>query len=320
MEREDIIRALKSENFQEIYDLADTVRKKAKGDDVFIRAIIEFSSYCVMPCKYCGLNNKNQKAIRYRMSLEEITKVAYEAIDAGYKTIVLQGGEDPLFANGEILKKAIYNIKNKSEEVAVTLSAGELKKRVLKDLKEAGANRFLLRHETSDEKLYEFLHPGHKFKERAEVLYNLKELGYETGSGFMVGIPGQSVESLADDLLFLKKIPCDMAGIGPYISHPDTELGGNENGSTELTKRCVAIARILLPKANLPVTTALGVLSLEERKSGFSCGANVIMRKVNPKKYKEAYKIYPVNLEETDILKERKELEDLIRSIGRKPL
>ncbi len=320
MNRKETIEALQLDDFTSFYNKANEIRKIEKGDDVFIRAIIEFSSYCKMPCKYCGLNRKNESAIRYRMDADEIVDIAKDAIAAGYRTMVLQGGEDPMFADGEILLRAIHGIKSIDSDVAVTLSAGELKRDVLKKLKDGGANRYLLRHETTDEKLYEFLHPGHKLKDRIRVLHDLKELGYETGSGFMVGLPNQSVESLANDLLQLTEIPCDMAGIGPYISHPDTELSGNENGSVELTRRCVSLARILLPKANLPVTTAVGVLSPEERLKTFSNGANVIMRKVNPKKYKDAYKIYPAELDETDIVKERIELENMIRSLGRVPV
>lgn len=320
MERLEIIEALKMEDFTPIYERANDIRKERKGDDVLIRAIIEFSSYCKMPCKYCGLNAANDKATRYRMETDEIMAVAKEAIEAGYGTIVLQGGEDPEFADGVRLARVIEEIKSINSDVAVTLSAGELKKEVLQKLKRAGADRYLLRHETSDKNLYESLHPGKYLKDRIAVLYNLKEIGYETGSGFMVGIPNQSIESLADDLIKLTEIPCDMAGIGPYISHPDTPLGGSQNGSVELTKRCVAIGRILLPNANLPVTTAVGVLNVEERKKAFDCGANVIMRKVNPKKYKDAYKIYPSDLDETNVLKERIELENMIRSIGRRPV
>lgn len=320
MNKKEIIEALKLEDFTSIYERANEIRKQTKGEDVFIRAIIEFSSYCVMPCRYCGLNVRNSKAKRYRMEVDEILDIAYSAIAGGYKTIVLQGGEDPEFANGDRLARVIEGVKGRHPDVAITLSAGELKKDVLIKLKKAGANRFLLRHETSDVELYNKLHYPKTFDERIEVLHNLKELGYETGSGFMVGIPNQSLESIADDLLLLKSIPCDMAGIGPFISHPDTDLAFEESGSVELVKRCVAIARLLLPNANLPVTTAVGVLDLEERKKAFNCGANVIMRKVNPKKYKEAYQIYPSKLEETDIVKERIELEDMIRSIGRRPV
>lgn len=320
MTKNEIIEALLAEDFTYYYKKADEIRWKHKGDEVLIRAIIEFSSYCKMKCQYCGLNCTNSKAVRYRMEPLEIIKIAKEAIDAGYRTIVLQGGEDPAFADGQKLRDAIVAIKNYHSDVAVTLSAGELKPEVLKMLKDAGADRYLLRHETADRQLYKKIHPGKTFEERKETLVTLKSLGYETGSGFMVGIPGQSVESLADDLLFLKEIPCDMAGMGPYISHPQTPLAGNKNGSTKLTKRCIAIARIILPDANLPVTTAVGVLDLEERKRAFGCGANVIMRKVNPAKYKKAYEIYPADLGETDVIKERYELEKMIGSLGRIPL
>ena len=320
MKKNEIIKALKSKSFDEYYNQADKIRKKEKGNEVFIRAIIEFSSYCTMRCQYCGLNCTNKDAIRYRMETKEIIEIGTKAIKAGYKTLVLQGGEDPLFKDGKRLQEVIHEIKDKHPDIAITLSAGELKPNVLKMLKEAGADRYLLRHETSDRKLYESLHPGKTFKERKETLETLKALGYETGSGFMVGIPGQQIESLADDLLFLKDIHCDMAGMGPYISHPKTSLRGNPNGSVELTKRCVAIARILLPEANLPVTTAIGVLNQEERRNAFGCGANVIMRKVNPAKYKKAYEIYPADLGETDIVRERVELEEMINSIGRVPV
>ena len=320
MGKKEIIEAILSDDFTYYYQKADKIRREYKRDVVHIRAIIEFSSYCNMKCQYCGLNVGNSKATRYRMEIGEIAKVAKKAIDAGYRTIVLQGGEDATFADGMKLRKVIESIKNYDENIAVTLSAGELRPDILKMLKEAGANRYLLRHETTDRELYRKLHPGKTFEERKQTLLTLKDLGYETGSGFMVGIPGQSIESLADDLLFLKEISCDMAGMGPYISHPHTPLASNKNGSTELTKRCVAIARILLPECNLPVTTAVGVLDLDERKRAFGCGANVIMRKVNPAKYKKAYEIYPADLGETDVYKERCELEEMISSLGRIPV
>ncbi|MEG0430621.1 MAG: [FeFe] hydrogenase H-cluster radical SAM maturase HydE [Anaerovoracaceae bacterium] len=318
--RQDIIDLLKLDDFTPIYEEADRIKCQQKGKEVLIRAIIEYSSYCQMRCQYCGINGENRKAIRYRMSKDEILKAAFGAIDAGYRTIVLQGGEDPVFMTGEILEDVICEIKAKDKDVAITLSAGELSDEVLEKLKKAGANRFLLRHETADRELFARIHPGKTLEERVDRLRAIKSLGYETGSGFMVGIPGQSLESLADDLLLIKELSCDMAGMGPYIAHPDTPLAGNPTGSVELTMRCVAIARLLLPNANLPVTTAIGVLDMDKRNSGFAKGANVVMRKVTPEKYKAAYQIYPAKPVKTDIKKERNELEEIIKSMDLIPV
>jgi len=333
MTKQEMIDALMLEDFSPIYHEADRIRKEVKGDDVFVRSIIEFSNYCTRQCKYCGINCFNQNVARYRMPLEEILDTAAQAIAAGYRTIVLQSGEDPYF-NGDNAKRlgdivrAIRALPTAFESEAdgsqpildITMSTGELPYEALSYLKDCGATRYLLRHETSDPKLYEFLHPCGTLADRIQCLRNIKTLGYATGSGFMVGLPGQTLASIADDVILLGTLECDMAGIGPFISSPDTPLEGYPNGETELTKRAVALCRIHRPELNLPVTTALGVLNPEERKDAFSCGANVIMKKVTPTKYKEAYQIYPSTIEETRIIEDRQTLDNMIRSLGRKPV
>ena len=346
LNKADIVQLLALEDFSPVYEKADEVRREAVGDTVHLRAIIEFSNICKRQCVYCGLNRENKALPRFRMSHEEIISVAQSAVSAGYRTIVLQSGEDDYFT-AERMGRIVEDIKKLEGHPAVTLSCGELSEEALKYLKDKGADRYLLKHETADPQLYDRLHPCGTLKSRLHSLMTIRRLGYETGSGFMVGLPGQTLETLAEDLLLLKEIPCDMAGIGPFISNPKTPLAGEKNGDPELTRRCVAIARLLLPKANLPLTTALSVAensaaknevqtgiqnapgapenSAEPHRSGigenpFSFGANVIMKKVTPDEYKQAYEIYPAEYQKTDVLHDRKELERLIRSFGRVPL
>lgn len=317
MDKRELTEMLALENFDRIYKQADAVRKDHKGDEVHIRAIIEFSNICGRKCRYCGLNATNNKVVRYRMAPKEILDTARQATDAGYRTIVLQSGEDPCF-HKEVLGDIVKAIK--SMGAAVTLSCGELSYEELQYLRQCGADRYLLKHETADPHLYAQLHPCGRLEDRVNCLKNIRELGYETGSGFMIGLPGQTLETIAEDLLLLKRLGCKMAGIGPFIPHPDTPLAGEKEGSPELTKRAVALARLLLPEANLPVTTSLGVINQREKDNAFACGANVIMKKVTPDPYKEAYEIYPAKLEKTDIVKDRKTLEEQIRGLGRIPL
>lgn len=316
MEKQELVNLLALEDFSEVYQKADEIRRQHTGDAVHIRAIIEFSNICRRQCRYCGINSTNDHVTRYRMSPEEIIHVAKHAAQVGYQTIVLQSGEDPCFAEetlGDIIKEI------KKMEVAVTVSCGELSRDCLKHLRDCGADRYLLKHETADPAIYESLHPCGTLEERINCLKTIYDLGYETGSGFMIGLPGQTLETIAEDLLLLKELNCKMAGIGPFISHPDTPLKGMPNGSPELTKRAVALARILLPEANLPVTTSLGVINGKEKENAFSCGANVVMKKVTPDEYKAAYEIYPARLEKTNIEEDRRKLEEQIRALGRIP-
>lgn len=317
MDKRELAELLALEDFEPVYRKADEVRKRTKGDVVDIRAIIEFSNICGRKCRYCGLNGDNKKASRYKMTAREILDTARQAVDAGYKTIVLQSGEAPVFD-----KEELGSIVRRIRELgaAVTVSCGELSYEELEYLKNCGANRYLLKHETADPELYAKLHPCGTLENRIQCLRNISRLGYETGSGFMIGLPGQSLETIAEDLLLLKELNCQMAGIGPFIPHPDTPLGDQREGSTELTKRAVALARLLLPEANLPVTTALGVVNRREKDHAFACGANVIMKKVTPDPYRAAYEIYPARLEKCDIVRDRKGLEEQIRELGRIPV
>lgn len=316
LSREGLAQLLALEDFSPIYEEADRIRKEAVGDTVHIRALLEFSNHCRRLCAYCGLRAPRKDLPRYRMTPEEILSSVRAARQAGYRTIVLQSGEDSWYTP-KLLGEIVQEIK-RTTDMAVTLGCGELSREDYALLRQAGADRYLLKHETADEDLYQSLHPDGTLRERVNCLRTLKALGYETGSGFMVGLPGQTPDVLAKDLLLLKDIPCDMAGIGPFLPHPETPLRDAAPGSAELTRRCVALARLLLPRANLPATTALTVRGDNGRV--FSGGANVVMRKITPNAYKRQYEIYPAALPDTDIPAQRKLLEDQIRALGRVPL
>ena len=311
-----LVELLGLEDFDPIYAQADAVRRETVGDTVHIRALLEISNHCRRLCTYCGLRAPRTSLPRYRMTPQEIVSAACEAAAVGYRTLVLQSGEDPWFTS-KILGEIVSAIKARTG-MAVTLGCGEMKGEDYADLKEAGTDRYLIKHETADPDLYRRLHPDSTLEQRVGCLRTLKELGYETGSGFMVGLPGQTLETLAEDLLLLASIPCDMAGIGPFLPHPDTPLREGTAGSPELTRRCVALARLLLPTANLPATTALTLRG--DNGQVFSGGANVVMRKITPNCYKKQYEIYPANLPDTDIPAQRQQLEEQIRSLGRVPL
>ena len=316
--QDDIVSLLKLEDFSKVFELADKINFDNFKNKVDIRAILEFSNNCKRKCAYCGLNSNNTKLTRYRMTEDEILQTTFEAFNAGYRTIVLQSGEDSYFTSkkiGNLVKKIKENI-----DIAITVSCGEMSYEDYKYIKECGADRYLLKHETSDEKLYSSLHSCGTLRNRIKCLKNLKTLSYYTGGGFMIGLPGQTLHTIANDILTLKSIPCDMAGIGPFISSDDTPLKNMKNGDTLLVKKAVAITRILLPKSHLPATTALGVIDSKEKDNIFSCGANVIMRKVTPQKYEQFYSIYPNKIKVNDIIKDRKNLEQQIINIGKIPV
>ena len=311
--------ALKEEQWDIIYHEADKVRRQQAGDQVQIRAIIEFSNYCKRRCAYCGLNAGNPNMKRYRMRPEHIVDTAIEGWNAGYRTAVLQSGEDPWYTP-EILGQIVTEIKGKTG-MAVTLSCGEMPKEAYAYLRRCGTDRYLLKQETADDTLYANLHPDGTLAKRVGCLKTLKALGYETGSGFMIGLPGQTLHIIAKDLLLLAEIPCDMAGIGPFIPHPDTPLRRQQKGSPVLTKKAVALARLLLKKVNLPATTSLGVIDSRQKNDIFSCGANVVMRKITPPDLRSLYEIYPVEYKQIRSVKEeREELERQIRSLDRIPV
>lgn len=318
-ERGELAAAIVAEDFSAVYAAADECRRSAVGDTVHLRAIVEFSNHCRRQCRYCGLNANNPNLRRFRMTPDEIVQAARQAADAGYHTVVLQSGEDAWFTP-KVLGDVVRRIKAEAG-LAITLSCGELPEEAYAYLRRCGADRYLLKHETADPALYEKLHPCGTLENRVHCLKTLKRLGYETGSGFMIGLPGQTADIIAADLLLLCEINCDMAGIGPFIPHPDTSLGGEVAGSAELTKRAVALARLLLPRCNLPATTSLGVLDSSEKNNIFSCGANVVMRKVTPPEYRKFYEIYPADFGAVkSVAAERAELEDIVWKLGRIPL
>lgn len=261
------------------------------GNKVYMRGLIEFTNYCVRNCKYCGIRKDNNKAERYRLSKEEILACAKQGDKLGYKTFVLQGGEDPFFTDEKLIE-IIKEIKKEFPRNAITLSLGERSFESYKRLFDAGADRYLLRHETASKKLYESLHPGASLENRINCLYNLKKIGYQVGAGFMVEIPNQTNENLVEDLVFLKKLNPAMVGIGPFIPHKDTPLKDEKAGTLEKTIILLGIIRLLLPDVLLPATTALGTINKNGREMGLKAGANVVMPNLSPTSVREKYSLY----------------------------
>lgn len=307
MTRENILQWLREENperLQSLFDDADRVRRENVGEAVHLRGLVEISNHCVRQCGYCGLRSGNKALRRYRMTADEILTSAHQAVQFGYGTVVLQAGED--FAlRLEWVADVVRRIKAETA-LAVTLSLGERSERTLKAWKDAGADRYLLRFETSDRKLFNSIHPGLGGQEvdRIKILRVLRRLGYEVGSGIMVGIPGQSYSSVADDLLLFRELDLDMIGIGPFIAHPSTPLGAASTAlqlsndqvpSTEhMVYKVVALARLLRPDANIPSTSALATINKRDgREKGLQRGANVVMPNLTPLQYRKLYEIYP---------------------------
>lgn len=274
-----------------LLETADRVRRECVGDEVFIRGLIEFSNICRRNCAYCGLRRENGDVDRYRMPIEEIIETAVRVAGKGIGTIVLQSGEDPWFT-AERMVQLIRGIKSRAD-VAITLSVGERSFEDYKAMREAGADRYLLRHETASRLLYEQLHPDCDFDERRRCLHDLRVLGYQVGAGCMVGLPGQTVEDMAEDILFIQEIEPDMVGIGPFIPHPGTPLGGFPTGTLEMTLKMVALARIATRNAHLPATTAVGTIDELGREKALQAGANIVMPNYTPLKYRVNYEIYP---------------------------
>ncbi|HJC30567.1 MAG TPA: [FeFe] hydrogenase H-cluster radical SAM maturase HydE [Candidatus Anaerobutyricum faecale] len=262
------------------------------GNQVYIRGLIEFTNYCKNNCYYCGIRRDNPHVRRYRLSTEEILSCCREGYGLGYRTFVLQGGEDPYFTD-ERMTELIRQIREEYPDCAITLSIGEREKDSYRKFREAGADRYLLRHETADAAHYRSLHPeGMNFSHRIQCLYDLKALGYQVGAGFMVGSPGQKLEHMAKDLLFLQKLQPEMVGIGPFIPHHDTRYAKEQAGSVEMTLFLLSVIRILLPKVLLPATTALGTMDPVGREKGLLAGANVIMPNLSPEKNRKDYSLY----------------------------
>lgn len=327
----DWLREERPARLEMLWEWADRVRRENVGDAVHLRGLIEISNYCSRQCGYCGLRAANTELERYRMSADEILDCAHEAARYGYGTVVLQAGED-YGIETEWLAGIVARIKAETP-LAVTLSMGERPEDDLGRWRAAGADRYLLRFETSDPKLFALIHPPHPARparNRLEILKTLRNLGYEVGSGVMIGIPGQSYESLAHDIVSFRELDLDMVGVGPYISHPATPLGegtvvqplepGRQVPNTELmTYKVVALTRLVCPRANIPSTTALATLNLASgREQGLQRGANVIMPNMTPPEYRALYQIYPAK---ACILENAQEcricLQGRIQSLGR---
>ena len=289
--KQEIIDILKNNDKNEwLFSLADKIRRENVGDEVHLRGLIEFSNICHCFCKYCGLRCENKELDRYRILPDDIVKYAQKAVEMGYKTIVLQSGEDAFYTK-EILCDIIKRIKE--FDVALTLSIGERSFEDYKAFRDCGADRYLIRIETTDRALYKKMHPNMDFDNRLRCLNDLKKLGYEVGTGCLVGLPEQTVESLADDILFFKEINADMVGIGPFIAHPHTPLKDIPNGNFTLALKVMALTRILLKNINIPATTAMETLNPNGRIIALQSGANVVMPNVTTTEYRAKYEIYP---------------------------
>lgn len=272
--------------------LANNFRDKYYHSRVYFRGLIEFSSYCKNNCYYCGIRRSNRNAVRYRLSEKEILDCCGHGYDLGFRTFVLQGGEDEYFTDNRLCS-IVHGIKNRFPDCAVTLSVGERSFDSYKRLYDAGADRYLLRHETANEIHYRKLHPSElSLENRKQCLYNLKEIGYQVGAGFMVGSPYQTYDTLAEDFLFLRELVPHMIGIGPFIPHKDTRFADYNTPSSDRTLIILSLIRIMLPKVLLPATTALGTVDASGREKGLLSGANVVMPNLSPKLHRKDYSLY----------------------------
>lgn len=268
------------------------VRQREYGSEVFIRGLIEYTNYCQNDCYYCGIRRRNRKAARYRLTEAEILECCQEGYELGFRTFVLQGGEDGYFTDRRMVE-LIGEIKSRWQECALTLSIGEKSRESYAAFRAAGADRYLLRHETADPSHYRKLHPAElSLENRKRCLWDLKELGFQTGAGMMVGSPGQTWETLAADLVFLQELQPEMVGIGPFLPHHDTPFAQEPAGSVELTLDLLAIVRLMLPQVLLPATTALGTAQADGRERGLRCGANVVMPNLSPASVRSKYMLY----------------------------
>ncbi|MDR1537249.1 MAG: [FeFe] hydrogenase H-cluster radical SAM maturase HydE [Clostridiales bacterium] len=295
---------LKKEEFIELLDGFDgafdeylaqkarAAKQEHYGANVYLRGLIEFTSWCKNDCLYCGIRAGNKNAQRYRLSHEEILKCCRQGHALGFRTFVLQGGEDPFF-NDDLMCAIVRSIRLEFEDCAITLSLGERSRQSYQRLFDAGADRYLLRHETANFKHYGALHPKTmSLEKRMRCLWELKEIGYQVGCGFMVESPGQTSECIAEDLMFIKRLEPQMVGIGPFIPHKDTAFAKCRAGTLEKTLMLISVLRLMLPKALLPATTALGSISPLGRELGILHGANVLMPNLSPVGVRKKYMLY----------------------------
>jgi biotin synthase len=297
------LREQDSQRLEQLWQAADRLRQQYVGDEVHLRGLVEISNFCICRCAYCGLRVSNTALTRYRMSDDEVIACVRQAVDFGYGTVVLQAGEDPGLTQ-ESVARLVHRIKTETP-LAVTLSLGERPEPDLLAWRAAGADRYLLRFETSSRQLYDRIHPSPpgRVSDRLGQLRRLRELGYEIGSGVMIGIPGQSYEDLARDVQWFGELDLDMIGVGPFLPHPATPLGDEGLATTAddqvpssegMTYKVIALARLVCPRANIPSTTALATLNrLRGRELGLARGANVVMPNLTPPEYRALYEIYP---------------------------
>ena len=290
---EEFFNLIESDEYdEELFSKADEKRREIYGNEVFLRGLIEFTNYCKNDCYYCGIRRSNTGACRYRLSLEEIMDACKTGYEQGFRTFVLQGGEDPFFTDEKICE-IVSSIRKEYPECAITLSIGEKKRESYQAFFDAGTNRYLLRHETASEEHYRKLHPEEmSLDNRKRCLFDLKEIGYQVGAGFMVGSPFQKIENLVEDLRFLQELEPDMIGMGPFISQKDTPFASYGSGNLKLTLRLISILRLLFPNALIPATTALGTIHPEGWEKGLKAGANVLMLNVTPLEAQKKYLLY----------------------------
>ncbi len=288
-----LLQSYEDKGLQEyLFEKARNIRHHYYGNDIYIRGLIEFTNYCKNDCYYCGIRKSNPNINRYRLSKEEILSCCASGYELGFRTFVLQGGEDGYYTDNRMVD-IIHSIKKQHPDCAITLSIGEHSKESYQRFFDAGAERYLLRHETYNQDHYRFLHPESLSpKHRQDCLFYLKDIGYQVGTGFMVGSPGQTFSHLAEDLLFLKELNPQMVGIGPFIPHHDTKFRDEPSGSLELTLFLLGIIRLMLPKVLLPATTALGTIHPMGRERGIQAGANVVMPNLSPVGVRKDYSLY----------------------------
>ena len=287
-----LIKERDEENASYLASLAREEAVKIYGNGVFPRGLVEFTNYCKNNCYYCGIQGSNQHANRYRLSKDEILSACENGYQLGYRSFVLQGGEDPHYSD-DVMVPIVSEIRKRYQDCAITLSLGERSKESYQKLYDAGADRYLLRHEAATPELYQKLHPESlSLENRIQCLWNLKEIGYAVGTGFMVGAPYQTVENLVDDLLFIQKLDPQMVGIGPFVPHHDTKFKDYPSGTVELTTYLTSILRLMNPHLLLPATTALGTIDPRGREKGILAGANVVMPNLYPVAVRKDYSLY----------------------------
>ncbi|MBN2577582.1 MAG: [FeFe] hydrogenase H-cluster radical SAM maturase HydE [Pirellulales bacterium] len=346
MQRGEILNGLRESDTDRLADLwrrADRTRRRYVGDEVHLRGLIEWSNHCVRRCAYCGVRADNRRLTRYRLTDEEVLDCAKKAVGYGYGTVVLQAGEDPELTCRRVAG-LVERIKTETD-LAVTLSLGERSEEELAAWRRAGADRYLLRFETSNRVLYNRIHPPKtgqpspagtsgpaECNDRLTILGTLRHLGYEVGSGVMIGIPGQTYDDLADDLALFARLDLDMIGVGPYLCHPNTPLADRDvwpeapadrqvPATEEMTYKVIALTRLVCPRANIPATTALATLNTRQGwEEGLTRGANVVMPNLTPMQYRALYEIYP---DKACIAEEgescHRGLNERLKAIGRKP-